>query len=729
MSIEFKKLKVGKRFSNTFECWTTNNELKFENKNFISVYAPNGVGKSSLAKALKNEITSSYEYEYDGILYSEKSKETPFMIIDDFFFRNIAIRENEKLSDYILGTEIAKELELKEKIIKARENIRNNIIEYLKDVYGIKTKSSKLSEFSQDVNFKKFINAIANSRDKGKKDYNEKEFIELLSQFKIEKEIQSDISKYIYVRENLEKEKSIIKEIITFDINAINGFSRLDIDNDALKILKKHKDIEKCIFDESHLLSQDIKIKLEENKNFIINQLTKKQKELVFKILDSDEVEPFNIKQIFSNVFEFGETEQIENLIKEIKLIILQMENTIKQQIIKIINDNELKKIYDEYMTLISKKVELSEDDELLLKEIIENCINKPVMLDRDENKNIIFTLGDSELIGKSRQELPLSTGEQNFISLYFELLSAKNNNKQVIIIDDPVSSFDSIYKNKIIYAILKVLSGKKVIVLTHNINTIKLMQHQYKDCFNLYLLNNQDTGENGFIKIERKVNDTDLPKDLDLILEIKNVLEILRKIDFINDIKNKKQFLISLIPFMRSYTNLLNNVQNDYKELSKLMHGYENEKININEKYKNIFGIDVLGVSYEIDVKDILNISIDTEIVNMNKYPLLNRTLKHILTYLKLRLLVEETLYKTDVSKIRVERQPKLHQIIEIYLKNSPIIKSKFLSKKTLLNEFNHFEFDMCLFMPSLDISDYKLAEEEKSIIDICNEIRKKGL
>ena len=48
-----------------------------------------------------------------------------------------------------------------------------------------------------------------------------------------------------------------------------------------------------------------------------------------------------------------------------------------------------------------------------------------------------------------------------------------------------------------------------------------------------------------------------------------------------------------------------------------------------------------------------------------------------------------------------------------------------KLISKKTLLNEFNHFEYDMCLFMPSLDISNNKLNEEKDSIIKICNEIK----
>ncbi len=76
------------------------------------------------------------------------------------------------------------------------------------------------------------------------------------------------------------------------------------------------------------------------------------------------------------------------------------------------------------------------------------------------------------------------------FISMYFELLKAKSNDtKSLVILDDPISSFDSIYKNKIIYAILNTFSvlKKHVLILTHNIDTIRLMEHQYKNSFNLY--------------------------------------------------------------------------------------------------------------------------------------------------------------------------------------------------------------------------------------------------
>lgn len=731
MSLKFNKLIVGNRFSNTFENWIKNNEIIFSSKGFIDIYAPNGVGKSSFAKALKKEIPSEYEYEYNEVIYTEKSKETPVIIIDDFFFRNIAIRDDEKLSDYILGSQIHKELELKDNINKAKENIKTKIISYLKDEYGIKTKNSNLCSLANNDSFKNFVSAIANNRDKAK-DYDGKKLLELVTKLKIDEEIKCDTNKYNYVKERLEQGDSIIKSIIEFDVNsvkAIEGFSKLDIDNDAIKILNKHKDIETCIFEETHILPTDIKNKLEENKNAIINQLSVEQRNLISKILNLSEEEPFNIKEVFNIAFETGNIDKIEQLISEIKLIVVKLEYTIMQKIVEIINENKLKELYQEYTELIDKKVELTDDDEILLKDIIENCINKKVNIGRDNNKNIIFTLENNTLIGKSRKDLPLSTGEQNFISLYFELLAAKNSEKEIVIIDDPISSFDSIYKNKIIYSIIKVLEHKKVIILTHNINTIKLMQHQYKNCFNLYLLNNEKEGNNGFLKIEKKEENDDNPKDMDLMLEIKSVIKLFGNINFLNDVKNKRQFLLSTIPFMRSYANLLNQGETNYKELCKLMHGYENEKIDINNKFKELFKIDVLSTNYEVNVCDILQTNIDEEIIDKNKYPLLNRTLVHILNYLKLRLMVENVLYQTDPSKLDLSRNPQLHNIIEKYLAQRMDLKSKLLSKKTLLNEFNHFEFDMCLFMPSLDISDTKLKEEKENIEEICENIKNNGI
>jgi len=40
------------------------------------------------------------------------------------------------------------------------------------------------------------------------------------------------------------------------------------------------------------------------------------------------------------------------------------------------------------------------------------------------------------------------------------------------------------------------------------------------------------------------------------------------------------------------------------------------------------------------------------------------------------------------------------------------------FLSKKTLLNEFNHFEMDMNIFQPAIDITNLALEKEKKEIL-----------
>ncbi|MBI3153545.1 MAG: hypothetical protein HYZ21_15535 [Chloroflexi bacterium] len=39
-------------------------------------------------------------------------------------------------------------------------------------------------------------------------------------------------------------------------------------------------------------------------------------------------------------------------------------------------------------------------------------------------------------------------------------------------------------------------------------------------------------------------------------------------------------------------------------------------------------------------------------------------------------------------------------------------------LSRKTLLNEFNHFEVDMNIFQPAIDITDTALKRERDEII-----------
>lgn len=245
------------------------------------------------------------------------------------------------------------------------------------------------------------------------------------------------------------------------------------------------------------------------------------------------------------------------------------------------------------------------------------------------------------------------------------------------------------------------------------------------------------------------------------------------------------------MVPFMRGYANIVGE-SDIYKELSKVMHGYETEKVNISEIYNSLFSKDTLvddttelynrmvelikgreqssitkeeiccslfernkliKNDYHVSVEDILNLDIEhIEILNNDKYPLLNKTLYHTFSYLFLRLKVEKELI--ELFNIQVNGFTLLHNIInkafkmqqsdcdEIEkqetdelkrVKQEQIQKQKnedrifFTSRKTLLNEFNHFEGNMNIFQPAIDITDNALKKEKEGIIEYLENLKKR--
>ena len=167
MDIKFTKIKFQNRFDSSFESFEKNNVITFSELGFINIYAPNGVGKSSLAKTLNNNINAEYEYEYKSMRFDEKSETNPIMVIEDFFLRNIATRANEQLSDYILGSKIKEELELEKQLNDVVVNFRNDMISYIKNEYNIKNKKSNLCTYLSNYNLVNFIKSLANSHDQG----------------------------------------------------------------------------------------------------------------------------------------------------------------------------------------------------------------------------------------------------------------------------------------------------------------------------------------------------------------------------------------------------------------------------------------------------------------------------------------------------------------------------------------------------------------------------------
>ena len=411
----------------------------------------------------------------------------------------------------------------------------------------------------------------------------------------------------------------------------------------------------------------------------------------------------------------------LKESIKEYKNIFA---NKVIKELVQLYKSSDIKIKNEEYQKLINQKPDITEEDFLYIEQIISNNMSKKLQIIRDDKKNIKIVLENKDFLGINREELPLSSGEQNFLSLTFEFLKAKNSDKPIIILDDPISSFDSIYKNKIAYAIVKILQNKKRVILTHNVDLLRLLDGQFKKCFRLFLFNNTENEENGFIALNSD--------ERDMLINLDELLKTFRE-KIYEHIKDVELFLISLIPFMRGYSTIIND--NDIKEnLTQLMHGYKTNTVDIAECYIKLFENknNIIPNNYKVNVDDMLNKTVDgKEIVDKEKYPLLNRTLVHSFTYLFLRLLIEKKLvskYNIDTESKSGDRQ--LGQIISKAFpensKNSDDIKNRvFLTtKKTLLNEFNHFEGNMSIFQPAIDITDHMLGKEKTDILAFVNSL-----
>ena len=212
---------------------------------------------------------------------------------------------------------------------------------------------------------------------------------------------------------------------------------------------------------------------------------------------------PFEIKRIVSEFISGGDSAELHqlqiNLVTYVRVIGDEMMDTL----FHCFDDTTLFRDVDEYTALVETTPQLDSEELLFIEDVINESIGKDITIERDpESKNYKLKLGDKDLLNTDRGDMELSSGEQNFISLAFELLLARHSDKEYIVLDDPISSFDSMYKNKIAFCIIKFLDAKKQIVLTHNTDLIRLLDVQLNNCFNLYILNNVEHGQNGFIPV-----------------------------------------------------------------------------------------------------------------------------------------------------------------------------------------------------------------------------------
>ncbi len=737
----FKSIKYSNIFNENFINFTRNNEIEFSNRptsrgGIAVLYAPNGTGKSCLSDVLSNDKeNTSFLANYDRKQITPEDDK--FYIIKDQNSRNI-IKGN--ASDYIIGKEIKKEFELKEKINSLFIDIfEKKLASMYKNEYGIKSKTHFLIQELKKRNPLEYdyISDIVNNRSKGKA-INRDTIINYISNCDNKKEsIVIDSEKRNFLLDS--NHMKLVEKILLINKTSIVKNAEINIieHNDvAIKVLNKYKALDYCLVcDNPNFDGEKLLERKKSSRENIYNQLDDDSKKLLNEITSDstlDDNDPFNVKEIIFTFISDGIFENYKKLKDEFENCISSILNQLINLLFDVFEETNIVKFYNEFKLLKSKNPKIDSEELLYIESIINDNIEEEITIERDPNNDDNFTikLDGNEFLNKERNELQLSTGEQNFISLSFELLLARYSDKEFIVLDDPISSFDSIYKNKIAYCIIKFLENKKQIILTHNIDLIKLLEFQNSNSFNLYLFNNTKNGVNGFIPINIK--------EKKLLLNLAELIKLFQNKD--NKLKENiidlKLFLMSMIPFMRGYSHIILDGNPMYSRLSAIMHGYENVSLNISDYYFELFGYKFQDVN--ISTQEIISINIkniNKNFFNDKEYPLLADTLYQTLAYYHLRMKVEiklVTMFNLDIRKQYTLNQIFM-KVFNIKKTDTEIIEEKkrkyrvfFTSRKTLINEFNHFEGNMNIFQPAIDITECSLNKEIDDIELMLNKISK---
>ena len=721
-NILFNKIENGLIFTSAYRTFVKNNTISFSNAGIAVVYGPNGTGKTSLAKVFSSEEGTSISCEYNSVEY-ENGKEI-FYVINDQNNRNII---SGTAKDFLLGDNIRKEFELQQFISQKYQDVILKTISNLKDIFKISTVSNPLISIIDKAKLLSIVKDLANKNSKGSRIVI-KDFLDTIDTLP-DKELPDEFleEKFRYFVIGYSDKKSLIHKVLTItepDITKVHNAQQIEEDSIAINILTNFSHKTKCIVcDNDGIDSEKLKEEKIQHRQLVIDSLTEQLRSFIEDIIAlSSSDDPFLIRDNVLRALEDGDFTSIKVLQSDINQYIAFF-NAKLSSLLK--NDNdicELRDKYTEYEKLISEKPDITEEDFIYIEEILSNSMDKKIAVVRDSNKNLKILLEEKEFLGLDRGELPLSTGEQNFLSLCFEFLKAKNSKNQIIVLDDPISSFDSIYKNKVVFALVKMLENKPRIILTHNLDLLRLLESQYKHSFNLYLLNNTEGEDNGFIPLSKN--------EQNMLINLKELLDTFRHKIF-NEIQSDEMFLVSMIPFMRGYATIIDDTES-IEQLTQLMHGYKTESVDIAKIYFRLFGNDGrcnLPSSLVVDVSNILSRTVDgISIVNPVKYPLLDKTLKHSFVYLFLRLLVEKTL--VEKYSIDTTRYDQLGSIISQAFPADDVDsirkRVRLTSKKTLINEFNHFEGNLSIFQPAIDITEKALGAERTDVLTFVDTIKK---
>ena len=289
------------------------------------------------------------------------------------------------------------------------------------------------------------------------------------------------------------------------------------------------------------------------------------------------------ISSFDKNVFKQSDINDVDKLLEDMKLektVFNFFSNDYFMEIVNLINNSieelrkealEIKIAIGKLQSVLKKTVSTSQRD---INDFLESAgISYRVGIDLDESGEAIATLQyvhNDELVQVDKIRNHLSWGERNAFSLVLFMFYAISENAELVVLDDPISSFDTNKK----YAIIHRMFSKQRGILPRSFykKTVLMLTHDFEPIIDFGVVGKlpAEVLNVNFIK-----NSCGVLKELDINFsqDIKPVVQALA-----NYVKDHSLGIVHRIAFLRKYYehNGIENNLDAYNVLSSLIHGRE---------------------------------------------------------------------------------------------------------------------------------------------------------
>lgn len=295
-----------------------------------------------------------------------------------------------------------------------------------------------------------------------------------------------------------------------------------------------------------------------------------------------------------------------------------------------------------------------------------------------DDNKRVIN-------IKLPRNVDTYSTGEINLMTFVICILEFVSSDKQYLVIDDPLSSYDIPNQYRIIYEISSAKkNGKHILIFTHNVDTINIANSQYNAAFEYEIMEKRNNtlylNSIGYTANANVLSLDELLKHIDPAYPHLDYLKILLEKDTWED--TAQEHLIF--------------------------------------HYDGPFNIDIHGVNYSNDYLVDLIENFDNRTFQNISY--LNNTSDKIIYCSAIRAWIEKQLYDNLNGDPGLERKQFGDKVKYVFGGNrwtgsNRVTKEYLMSKKVMLNQHVHSKSQKMPFYYSLNLT---FDDITKEILDI---------